>query len=195
MLRKNGFAVTALFNGSNNDTDIYTDMRVMMGNATNVSLPTTDLLNNDALLWRVPVTAYQAKFDEMKAQGYRPAVIEGYQIGTTAYFDLVFRKDGIASIAFHGLTAAQYQAKFNEVCTPYTGFDLSNVTNYAYNGQLYYAGVFTKTNNPNYKAHHNQTEASFNTQHATNLQAGYKLVQGAKTKIGNTTYICSIYSK
>lgn len=196
-LGDNGFSIVALFNRTNSDNDIYSEMYKMMWSLTsNVTIPTHNLYDNDAVLWRVPNAQYQAKFNEMKGKGYRPAVIEGYTDNGNAYFDVVFRKAEQGFDAFHNLTAEQYQAKFDELQKPaYKGWDLATINNYTLNGNVYYAGVFVKTNKPNWAAKHHQSEAQFNTSNQQLTDQGYKLVQGSRTILNGKTYIASLFSK
>jgi CubicO group peptidase (beta-lactamase class C family) len=189
----NGFTIIALFNRIISDSDAH---KMMWSLTTDVTVPTHDLYQNDALLWKVPLTQYQAKFEEMKAKGYRPAVIEGYMDNGTSYMDIVFKKIEQGYVAFHGLTAEQYQAKFDELQKPaYKGWDLATMTNYTVNGTVHYAGVFVQTNKPNWAARHFDSEAAFNTTKQQFTAQGYKLVQGSRTKLNGKTYIVSLFSK
>ncbi|MBL7818726.1 MAG: serine hydrolase [Saprospiraceae bacterium] len=196
-LGDNGFSIVALFNRTNSDSDIYSEMNDMMWSLTkDITVPTHNLYDNDAVMWRVPNAQYQAKFDEMKAKGYRPAVIEGFTENGNANFDVVFRKAEQGFVAFHNLTAEQYQAKFDELQKPnYKGWDLATITNYAVNGTVYYAGVFVQTNKPNWAAKHHQSENEFNASRQQLVAQGYKLVQGSRTILNGKTYIASLFSK
>jgi hypothetical protein len=196
-LGNNGYSIVALFNETNSDKDLFTDMNNMMWSLTSgVTVPTHNLYDNDLIQFRLPVTQYQAKYNELASQGYRPAVIEGYSDNGTSYFDVIFRKDGKIVDAFHNRTAAEYQAEFDGLQKPqYKGWDLVSVTNYVYNGKVCYAGVFVKTNNQKWITHFHDNEAAFNTALSQNTAQGYKLVQGSRTTYGGKTYITSLFYK
>jgi hypothetical protein len=58
---------------------------------------------------------YQAAFDQYVAQGYRLRCVSGYNVnGVTRYAALWDKSSGPAWVARHGLTAAQYQAAFDQ---------------------------------------------------------------------------------
>ncbi|MBE3011262.1 hypothetical protein IL992_18970 [Microbispora sp. NEAU-D428] len=62
----------------------------------------------------VPASAYQSRFDDRVRAGYRPSVIAVGPDGKT--YSTVWVKDGIRTwYAFHGMSAAQYQKRFDEM--------------------------------------------------------------------------------
>ncbi|MFF5962097.1 hypothetical protein [Streptomyces luteogriseus] len=73
---------------------------------------------------------YQQKFNELVGQGYRPVEVSGYATGDADRFAAIFeQRDGAPFAAFHGLTADQYQQKFNELVMQ--GYRLVAVRGYA----------------------------------------------------------------
>jgi hypothetical protein len=59
---------------------------------------------------------YQALFDEVVPQGFRPSVLSGYRVGGEHRFAAVFTQDRAgAFVARHGITAWQYQQLFDQV--------------------------------------------------------------------------------
>lgn len=62
----------------------------------------------------VPASVYQSRFDDRVKAGYRPSVIAVGPDGKT--YSTVWVKDGIRTwYAFHGMSAAQYQKRFDEM--------------------------------------------------------------------------------
>jgi hypothetical protein len=55
----------------------------------------------------------QSSFDAWTRRGYRPAVIAVSPDGSR--YTTVWRKDQVGGAAFHGLNAAQYQQRFDEM--------------------------------------------------------------------------------
>ncbi|MCB0609517.1 MAG: serine hydrolase [Lewinellaceae bacterium] len=195
-LGDNGISVVALFNRTSGDNDLYSEMyTLMMDLSKNVSIPSHDLYNNDALYWKIKTSNYQAKFNELNGKGYRPTVIEGHT-ANNPMFDLIFRKDGKQAVSFHGLTSAQYQAKFDELQKPqYKGWDPADITVYQEAGKVLYAGSFVKTNNPKWVARHDMSDAQFNTENSKWTGQGYHLVKGSKTVKSGKTYIAAVWYK
>ena len=87
---------------------------------------------------------YQAFFNEMTAQGYKPVVVSGYSDGGQARYAAIWRKIAGAPAwqARHGLTAQQYQQTFNQLVGE--GYRLELVSAYTVAGQDRFAAVWTK---------------------------------------------------
>ena len=87
---------------------------------------------------------YQAYFDEVTAEGYRPVCISGYSDGTHERYAAVFRKPSGAAPwqARHGLTSAQYQSTFDQLTSQ--GYRLELVNGYTVAGQDRFAAIWTK---------------------------------------------------
>jgi hypothetical protein len=61
----------------------------------------------------VPAANYQAVFDSITAEGFRPVWVDGYEVAGATFFNAVFAPNtGGAWVARHNMTAAGYQAEF-----------------------------------------------------------------------------------
>jgi hypothetical protein len=87
---------------------------------------------------------YQAFFDSMVAQGYKPVLACGYGDGAKDRYAAIFHKiDGApAWQARHGLTSDQYQATFDQLVAQ--GYRLELVSGYCVGGQDRFAAIWTK---------------------------------------------------
>ena len=110
-----------------------------------------------AAIWRKPPSApawqarhglsaadYQAFFNSVTAQGYKPVVVCGYSDGAQDRYAAIFRKIPSAPAwqARHGLTPAQYQATFDQLVAE--GYRLELVSGYSVAGQDRFAAIWTK---------------------------------------------------
>jgi len=101
-----------------------------------------------ALPWqaRYGLTAdqYQAFFDQVTGQGYKPILVCGYGDGVQDRYAAIFRKIAGAPAwqARHGLTPAQYQATSNELVAE--GYRLELVSAYSVGGQDRIAAIWAK---------------------------------------------------
>jgi len=110
-----------------------------------------------AAIWRKPASTpawqahhgltsaqYQAIFDQLVAQGYKPVVVCGYSDGVQDRYAAIFRQlPGVpAWQARHGLTATQYQATFDQLVSQ--GYRLELVNGYSVSGQDRFAAIWTK---------------------------------------------------
>src|SRR5262249_23219801 len=87
---------------------------------------------------------YQAFFNEVTAQGYKPVVICGYSDGVQDRYAAIFRQISGAPAwqARHGLSAAQYQATFDQLVAE--GYRLELVSGYSTGGEDRIAAIWTK---------------------------------------------------
>ena len=86
---------------------------------------------------------YQAAVDQYKAQGYRPAQVDGYTVNGRPYFAAIWTKGGKSAwVARHGLTGAAYQAEFNKWTAQ--GYKLTDVSGYSQGGQARYIAIWEK---------------------------------------------------
>jgi CubicO group peptidase (beta-lactamase class C family) len=110
-----------------------------------------------AAIWRKPPSApawqarhgltsaqYQATFDQLVAQGYKPVVVCGYSDGVQDRYAAIFRQvpGAPAWQARHGLNSAQYQATFDQLVAE--GYRLELVNGYSVAGQDRFAAIWTK---------------------------------------------------
>lgn len=97
--------------------------------------------------------AYQAAFNQMTQQGYRPRLVSGYALnGTDFYAALWDKSPGPAWAARHGLTSQAYQATFDELTRQ--GFRPVCVSGYELGGRDFYAAIWEKSGGPAWAARH-----------------------------------------
>jgi CubicO group peptidase (beta-lactamase class C family) len=137
---------------------------------------------------------YQAAFDEFSKQGYRPTIISGYSVNGQVKFAAVFeKKTGSEWIARHNLTAAQYQATFDEYTKK--GFYPAYINAYMSGNQELFACVFEKGNNPVWAARHGLNSAQYQAAFNEFTGQGYypKIVSGYNK--GGTDYFAAVFIK
>ncbi|MBT9317438.1 hypothetical protein [Leptothoe spongobia] len=72
---------------------------------------------------------YQAKFDELTAEGYRLVNVSGYKVGNRNRYAAIWeRQSGAAWVARHGMNSSQYQNRFDQYVAD--GYRLVNVSGY-----------------------------------------------------------------
>jgi len=110
-----------------------------------------------AAIWRKPRSApawqarhglsspdYQAFFNSVVAQGYKPVVVCGYSDGVQDRYAAIFRQISGAPAwqARHGLTPPDYQTTFDQLVAQ--GYRLELVSGYSVGGQDRIAAIWTK---------------------------------------------------
>lgn len=88
-------------------------------------------------------SGYQARFDEMKESGFRPVRVDSYLSGGSVRYSAIFDKgDGGAYAAYHGLTGADHQDRFDELVPK--GYRPTSLSVVAVNGQNRYTALYEK---------------------------------------------------
>jgi hypothetical protein len=117
---------------------------------------------------------YQTTFNQLTAQGYHPVLVDGYATAAGARFACIFQQGATGAwAARHGMTAAQYQAAFNDFTGQ--GYTLDWVSGYFDGGVDYYAAIWSKEPNaPAWQARHGMTSAQYQAFFNEVTAQGYK---------------------
>lgn len=101
----------------------------------------------------VPARDYQCLVDQAAIAGYAPEWLDAFSADGGVRFNVVFRPaGGVAWQAVHGLTAAQYQQRFDAFTRD--GFRPVLAESYRDDGSTRYAAIFRKTGGPAFRAYH-----------------------------------------
>lgn len=101
----------------------------------------------------IPARDYQCVVEQAALAGYAPEWIDGFSVGGDVHYNAIFRPAGnTAWQAFHGLSAAQYQQRFDEFTGK--GFRPTLVESYKHGDDVRYAVIFRKDNGPQTRAYH-----------------------------------------
>ena len=119
---------------------------------------------------------YQATFDQLTGQGYHPVLVNGYVTAAGPRFACIFQQGSTGAwVARHGLTAAQYQAAFNEFTNQ--GYALDWVSGYYDGAQDLYAAIWRKEPGaPAWEARHGLTSGQYQAFFNEVTGQGYKPV-------------------
>lgn len=114
----------------------------------------------------IDAAAYQQLFDSLPAQGFRPVLLNAYSEGRGSRFSAVWTQTaGPAWQACHGLTAAAYQAAFDQLVGQ--GYHPTIISGYAENGEDRYTALFEQGPVPEWQARHgllpNDYQAAFDS--------------------------------
>lgn len=117
---------------------------------------------------------YQAEFNARSGAGYRLLNLSSYISGGQVRYASIFVKSaGPAWVAYHGLTADQHQARFDELGPQ--GFRPVNVSVVSVNGVRSYAAFYEKENVGSYLLKSFLTAAEYQQQWNANAAAGRRV--------------------
>jgi CubicO group peptidase (beta-lactamase class C family) len=137
---------------------------------------------------------YQAEFDRLAAQGYRPVHVDGYGVGGQALFAAIWEQAGGPGwTARHNLTAAQYQAEFDRLAS--LGYRLIKVDGYESGGQALYAAIWEQSPGPPMAARHGLTAAQYQAEFDRLAAQGYRLAQISGYTVGGADQYAAIWTR
>ncbi|KAG9239338.1 hypothetical protein BJ875DRAFT_365890 [Amylocarpus encephaloides] len=136
----------------------------------------------------------QSVFNDLTSQGYRLNYISGYTINDVPTFAAIFEKKSSPSwVAYHGMTATDYQNKFNTYVSQ--GYRLVLVNAYTVLGVDYYTAIWDKSASDSWVARHRMTGAEYQSEFNTYTSQGYKLVHVSGYAIVNNAYYAALWVK
>jgi len=137
---------------------------------------------------------YQAKAVEMKNTGYKLTLVDGYSVGTTAYYLALWDKTAAPTLkARHDMSNEEYQQEVNQ--NKAAGYRLLWVDGMGLNGQGNYAAIWEKVTGPEMVARHGLTAAQYQTEVNNWVPKGYRITCLSSFNVGNTDYYAFIAEK
>ena len=135
---------------------------------------------------------YQSAFDALRARGYRPIVVDGYEVGGTVGYAAIFIRDSsVAWVARHGLTGAQYQAEFDARLAQ--GYRLRSVSGYTSGGAARYAAVWERRSGPAWRAFHGLTSERYQALFDAMVARGYHLTSVSGYRVGGVDQYAGLF--
>lgn len=120
--------------------------------------------------------AYQAMFTQLVAAGFRLVDVSGYEEAGQACYAGIWEKSASPPWqAFHGLTAAQYQAEFNRLAA--LGYVLQRVSGYSVGGTPLFAAIWQQRPSIGWQGRHAIDSATYQRAFDDALYQGYQLRQ------------------
>ena len=150
------------------------------------------------LVLGIPQNKLPGTVSDCSGIGYRPHFIDAYTVGSTTYFNVIFRRKirGESWRWYYGLTGTTYQQKFNSIVG--LGYRLKNVEAYLNSaGNIRYCAIFTKSPGPApaFYAYHGRTTA-YHSSKSTQLSGnGYHMVNQVLVEWNGKIYVTALYEK
>ncbi|MFK8029819.1 MAG: peptidoglycan DD-metalloendopeptidase family protein [Gammaproteobacteria bacterium] len=139
---------------------------------------------------------YQALFDLLTANGYRPIWVDGYQVGGSTFFNAIFNKSTVQSwSSAHNLTSSGYQSYFTTQTQ--AGRRLVHLDSYRVGNSIRYAPIFVEQPiGPLWVSYHNATTAQHQTNFNTYASQGYRASHISYAEDSNGTLrVSALYDK
>ena len=130
--------------------------------------------------------------------GYRPHFFDAYTVGTTTYFNVIFRRKirGEFWRWYYGLRSSTYQQRFDSNVG--LGYRLKNVEAYINSaGNIRYCAIFTRSRGsaPAFYAYHGKT-TTYHSSKSTELSGkGYHMVNQVLVQRNGQIYVAALYEK
>lgn len=141
---------------------------------------------------RVPGAEYQAQFDQLTAQGYRPVDISGYELnGSDAYTAIFEQSDVSGWTARHAVPGGDYQGVFDENVA--NGFRPLRVSGYTVGGSDYIASIWIGDDGSGWSAIHGADNATYQTAFDNATGQGMRLADISGYEWNGADYYTAIF--
>ena len=143
----------------------------------------------------VPLASLQSTIDSSFNNGFRPMSIDGYTVGSSQFFNIVFtRSDGLGTYAWiAGKTLGQIQAETTARAAQ--GMRMIYLDAYAADGTIYHNAVYDNTVGPQWAPYYYQIEANHNAYITTLTSQGYRPVNVSVAVVDGTRYYAALWDK
>lgn len=138
--------------------------------------------------------AYQRLLDKYQHAGFRLKQIDGYSVGDQVFYAAIWEKQaGPAMESHHGMTATDYQTKFNQYTS--NGFRLIHVDGFGLGNQAYYSAIWEKADGPPIVTHHGMSSTEYQSKFETYTKDGYRLVSVNGYTVNSKAQFAAIWEK
>lgn len=134
---------------------------------------------------------YNAEVQSQWQEGYRPVLVDGYEVNGQVRFAAIFHKKSGAWFARHGMTASEYQDEYTN--RGLSGYRLVHISGYSENGSARYAAIWDKEPQPTSYAAHGLDASTYQFYVDFLAAFGYKPVQVEGYFVGGTQYYAAIW--
>ncbi|HXG80811.1 MAG TPA: peptidoglycan DD-metalloendopeptidase family protein [Sphingomicrobium sp.] len=135
----------------------------------------------------LPIADYQCFFDQARLANYEPEWIDMFNVGANVFVNTIWRPESGGGIAaFHGLTGAQFQARFDEWTGK--GYRPTILESYLHGGGPRYAVVFKQAAGPAYSAYHGLDANAHQQKFDTLTAQGFRPVAVSVVSSGGHRY-------
>jgi len=143
---------------------------------------------------RLTSSQYQQEFDYWVGQGYRPTLVNGYEVNGTVYFAAIWEyKSGPDWAAQHNMTSSEYQQAFDYWVGQ--GGRLIWVSGYSQGTEDRYAAIWEKATGPAEVARHRMTSSQYQQEFDNWVVQGYRLTCVSGYTVNGQDYYAAIWEQ
>jgi Bacterial tandem repeat domain 1 len=140
--------------------------------------------------------SYQSEMDSLAAQGYRPVLVNGYDVGGVPQYVAIWeKKGGGALVARHALSTAQYQETYASLTK--AGYKLLHVSGYSGGGTTLYAAIWEQipADTTVWASHSGMSSSFYQGMFELYAADGYRPLLVGGHAVGNTDLYDAIWDK
>ncbi len=140
----------------------------------------------------IPAAYYQSYFNTATSQGFKPKVVDGFDVGGQLYYNAIFvPNDGYSWVARHGLDGTQFQNEINY--WKYYGYRLSFLDSYRCGGTICYAAIFEYRPGAAWAAYFGRSAADHQAIFNGYVAQGFRPLNISVVNVGGVDYFAALY--
>jgi hypothetical protein len=143
------------------------------------------------IVLNVTYACYQERFNDVTRAGYQPVAIDGYNVGSSNFFNVVFRSNQPATVAYAGMSAATFQSRITSLAS--SGYRVLHLDSFMNGAAVQYAAVWVKQAGPATVVYHAYTVAQHQLLFTTLTGQGYRPAVISVTAPGGVQQVSAIY--
>ena len=137
---------------------------------------------------------YDTTAKSMKRLGFRPVLVDGFNVGGTVLFVSIFEESKEAWEARHDMTASEYQAEA-DYWVDQKGYGIRHVSGYSMNGEAHYAAIFDRAPSPEWISEHELTEPDYQARSTELAELGFQPVVISAFWVGGDVYFAAVWHR
>ncbi|EGD93753.1 hypothetical protein TESG_01288 [Trichophyton tonsurans CBS 112818] len=141
------------------------------------------------------VNEFNKTFEELKTQGFRPVLVEGYSFGGERHYASIWENNTEATkwAERRNMSGDEFTTWFKELMKK--GFRLRHLSGYEFNDKQQFAGVFEKRDSVPWKAYAGLTAAEYRIKFNAAKRDGYYPVQISPYTACGKVWFAGIFEK
>lgn len=142
---------------------------------------------------KLPHGVYENYHNIFTSLGYRPYWINGYQVKTDTFLNVIWIKDKQDYVSHHALSESELTSWLNRY--PVVGYRPCHIDSYLLGTEVMYAVIFLKQCEPPWRLHHSLPVEQLQAKTSKLKEQGYIITRQSVTRVSGIHQVAALYEK